>query len=841
MVAVTAQAQLPPNNVILRSHLTLPELQAGEGNDCWGYISPSNRQYALMGTNVATVVVEITNPDLPVIVGQIPHSASSWSDIKVFGTFAYAVNESGGGMDVIDLSNVDGGVVTLANNVTTSGLNTSHNVAINTDSGYLYLIGSNVNFGAPIVFDLNADPVNPPMVGRWLEPGRAYHHDAHIVNYTSGIYAGREIEFGFSEGRGLDILDVTDKSNIFSLSRTSYPNVSYCHQGWVTPDHKYLFADDELDEGSAAVPTTRTLIFDISDLSNPFLAATFTTGLPSRDHNAYVKDCILYEANYSSGLHVISIADPLNPVEVGSYDTYPFNDNVNWNGSWSVFPFFNDNIVIISDIDSGLFVVDVTPALAAAALLAPGLQFDYPTGHPLLIDSAAGATLDVQVTPQCGFDVVPGSGMLHYDDGTGFTAVPVQEFAPGDYLAAFPAITCGSMVSYYVSSQTSVGTTVTNPVDAPITVFTALSAFDFNMALVDNFELNQGWTTQILGATAGQWERGVPINDQGWAWDPASDADGSGQCFLTQNQLGNTDVDGGSVRLISPAFDLSAGSARVEYDYFLRMTDPNGLDFMLVEVSAAGAAGPWTQIALHDTDGGLDWRQNVIAQADLDAAGVTLTNNMMLRFTVTDGAPGSVVEAGLDGVTITSGPCQIVPPPVITAAASRVTHGAVADFDAVMAGGLILEGRLNGVTKLVINFDQPMDAATATAANVAVTGLLTGPYTGTTATALNGPADELTVTFNPALPDVDRFTVDLTGMTAAAGPLGLANPTFEVVALRGDVDANLSVTTGDASQVRFFFNQPADAANFRFDVDNSGAITTGDFSQVRFFFNNVSP
>ena len=34
-------------------------------------------------------------------------SHSNWCDIKVFGDYAYAVNESGGGIDVIDLSNAD--------------------------------------------------------------------------------------------------------------------------------------------------------------------------------------------------------------------------------------------------------------------------------------------------------------------------------------------------------------------------------------------------------------------------------------------------------------------------------------------------------------------------------------------------------------------------------------------------------------------------------------------------------------------------------------------------------------------------------------------------------------
>src|SRR5262249_22774483 len=82
---------------------------------------------------------------------------------------------------------------------------------------------------------------------------------------------------------------------------------------------------------------------------------------------------------------------------------------------------------------------------------------------------------------------------------------------------------------------------------APATVFS------------DNFETDRGWTVTNLGATSGNWERGVPVNDPSWDYDPVSDYDGSGRCYLTQNAPGNTDVDGGATQLTSPLLDLSAG------------------------------------------------------------------------------------------------------------------------------------------------------------------------------------------------------------------------------------------------------------------------------------------
>jgi hypothetical protein len=173
----------------------------------------------------------------------------------------------------------------------------------------------------------------------------------------------------------------------------------------------------------------------------------------------------------------------------------------------------------------------------------------------------------------------------------------------------------------------------------------------------DDFESDLGWTTGYLGATAGYWQRGVPVDDPGWDYDPESDADGSGQCYLTQNIYGNTDVDGGEVWLISPVFDLTEGGD-IEYDYYLYLTNTDGnVDMLLVEISSNGG-GSWTEIARHDTDGGLYWRHHRITESDLALAGVTLTANMQMRFTANDANPQSIVEAGVDAFRISRITCE---------------------------------------------------------------------------------------------------------------------------------------------------------------------------------------
>ncbi|MCH7905193.1 MAG: choice-of-anchor B family protein [Armatimonadetes bacterium] len=359
---VAVPSSPPENNlnVDLLGHIGLATFGYGAGNDCWGYVSPSGREYAIMGFQRGLAVIEVSDPDRPIIIGRIPHAGSTWCDIKVYGEYAYAATEvHRSGLQVIDLTQVDSGIVRLARTVMTMG--DAHNLAIDTDSGYLYACAVNTGTGTTMCLDLS-DPANPTPVGRGSMTTSG-QHDMQVVTYHDGPYAGRQIMFGSSGGRGLQIIDVTDKNNPFYISGLRYPGLEYNHQGWLSEDKRYWYMDDELDEYRGRTPTTRTLVADVSNLSAPFLASTFTTGLPAIDHNLYVKCGFVFESNYSSGLHIFDATDDrLSPTETGFYDTYPANDNPTFNGTWSNFPFFPSGTVILSDRQSGLFVFDVSAA-----------------------------------------------------------------------------------------------------------------------------------------------------------------------------------------------------------------------------------------------------------------------------------------------------------------------------------------------------------------------------------------------------------------------------------------------------------------------------------------------
>ena len=234
----SAAVDFPASGIELLSWLPLSEFGAagGGGADCWGYTSPSGREYAIIGLSGGTGYVEITDPGDAQVVAVVAAPSSIWRDIKVYQDHAYTINENSGGLQVIDMSQLDAGIVTEVGSINTPGTSATHNIAINEESGFLYRIGGGGGTVGLRIYDLS-NPDVPTFVGEWHD---RYIHDAQVVTYHGGPFDGREIAFCFSETgsgggfTGVDILDVTDKSNSTSISFIQYSAPSaVIHSGWL--------------------------------------------------------------------------------------------------------------------------------------------------------------------------------------------------------------------------------------------------------------------------------------------------------------------------------------------------------------------------------------------------------------------------------------------------------------------------------------------------------------------------------------------------------------------------------------------------------------------------------
>ncbi|RMF71438.1 MAG: hypothetical protein D6738_13885 [Acidobacteria bacterium] len=186
-------------------------------------------------------------------------------------------------------------------------------------------------------------------------------------------------------------------------------------------------------------------------------------------------------------------------------------------------------------------------------------------------------------------------------------------------------------------------------------------------------ETDEGWTDGLPSdtATTGRWERVDPVGTEAQPEDDHTPPPGT-ICHVTGQGtpgggIGDNDVDDGFTTLISPAIDLSAqgdpslgywrwfsndkGSAPGEDVFRVEISDDGGVNWVPVET--VGPTGP-------ETVGG--WLYHDFRVADF----VTPTANVLLRFIAADEGSGSIVEAGVDDVTLVD--CAVcgasVPPEV---------------------------------------------------------------------------------------------------------------------------------------------------------------------------------
>lgn len=347
-------------------------------NGSWGYVAPDGREYALLGTATGTAIIEITDTNDIHEVVHIPGPTSLWREMRTHRDRLYVVTESGGGTQIIDLSQLPD-TATLIKSVTyTSGpKNTSRSHSLQIFDGYMYLNGcglwgTQAQRGA-VIFSL-ADPDNPQFVGEY-SPN--YFHDSYVRNDT--IF-GASI---YSTG-GIYIADIKDKSAPIPIGMISYAG-SGTHNVWTTKDGRYVISTDEIGA------TEKSLKFwDIGSL--PSIPATpastyLFNGLGDIEHNVFVRGDYAYTAWYTAGTIVVDVNDPTDPQTAGWYDSSV--DSLfapgNYDGVWGIYPYYWSGKITAGDMQNGLyvFVFDSLQARTPANLLEPAAEASFCDESPV--------------------------------------------------------------------------------------------------------------------------------------------------------------------------------------------------------------------------------------------------------------------------------------------------------------------------------------------------------------------------------------------------------------------------------------------------------------------------
>jgi choice-of-anchor B domain-containing protein len=679
-----------------RSSLTFPGQELA--NIC-GYWQ-NGREYALVGGSKGLIIVDITNPDQPVQLIQIPGPDNRWKEIKTLGHYCYVTSEGGGGVQIIDLSPLP--AITLpVKSYTGDGeianrLGTIHALHIDTTTAYLYAFGSSLFNGGAVVLDLQ-DPFNPKYAGKFDALG--YIHDGYVDNdtlYAGHIYTGT-----------LSIVDMHDKANPVVLGTTNTPS-RFTHNAWITSDRKHILTTDE------RTPSFVTA-YDVSDPTNITELDRIATedGTTSIGHNTHIINDYAVTSWYSDGVTIVDAHRPQNLVEVGRFDTWqPAVTGSFFVGCWGAFPYFPSGTIVLSNMNPAELIV-VTPTYTRACYL-EGTVKEAATGNPI-----AGATVVISANNKSENSRADGTFKTGYYKAGSYT-VTVSKLGyiskTINFSLANGQVTPLEVLLDKSASIAITGTVIEDVSGAPIEearvriigtgidslVLTngsgqysvnfpegsySIEAYawgyrnitaTFNSSSTpavirlvkdiyyDNFRLDYGWFS-FGGASSGFWERGVPKGTtfNGLSINPGTDnpTDEGSFCYVTGNgggQAGNDDVDNGFVTIVSPLMKLAnLENAVLTFDYWFANNGGSGTPNDTFFVKVTNGIEEVT-ILTHTQPQG-QWRQS----GDIELRGyIALTDEVQIIFTADDTSPGHLVEAAIDVFKVVPGKQLSVRPDV---------------------------------------------------------------------------------------------------------------------------------------------------------------------------------
>ncbi len=386
-------------NIDLLAHMSLGDFSISPkaANDIWGHIDLNNGdEYAIIGLDNGVSVVNVSDPSNPKEVGTISGKTDIWRDIKVYQYFddnlnvwrAYAYATIDGSTDyvtVIDLNHLPNSIslvqknkaVAQAHNVYISNIDYTLNTALPGMTPTLQLTGANTFSGAFHSYSL-ANPENITLLSNGSS-GSGYTHDGASLLITDNRKVTDcktteetcSVFIDFNE-KEMKLWNISDASNAKLLGSVGYNDVNkefqYVHSGWGSEDKQFIFLHDEFDEYKGGLNST-VRVFSISDLTQPQQVGQWTGSTKAIDHNGFVRGNRYYMSNYERGLTVLDITDPTAPTEIGYFDTFTPSNKASFNGAWGTYPFLPSGNILISDINSGLYILKDNTLLSSQGKL----------------------------------------------------------------------------------------------------------------------------------------------------------------------------------------------------------------------------------------------------------------------------------------------------------------------------------------------------------------------------------------------------------------------------------------------------------------------------------------
>ena len=373
-------------------------------NDVWGF-EWKGVEYAAIGSQKGLSIIDV-NTCQRVAFREAPNSYPfvRHRDYKTYDHYLYAVSDEGtAGLLVYDFSYLPDSVH-LVHAVSLDTLMTAHNIFIDTAKGRLYagLVRTNILGSSSMQIYSLANPEIPKLthnLASYNSPLQEAVHDVFVRRDTAYMSCG-------NGGYYVGTFNAADSFKVIG-DLTTYPGQGYNHSSWINEKNIGIMADE------SPVPLKVIRVDQLPQVTilSEFSPCTDSTCIP---HNPFLIEDIAYISHYNKGLQIYNIVDPMNPVRIGYFDTYPETDSRLYIGAWGCYPYLKSKKVLVSDIERGLFVLDASEAVAYANN--PSSIATLPGTAPTLQLFPNPATNAVQVQ---GLSQVRGNWEVEITDATG--------------------------------------------------------------------------------------------------------------------------------------------------------------------------------------------------------------------------------------------------------------------------------------------------------------------------------------------------------------------------------------------------------------------------------------
>lgn len=677
-----------------------------EGNDVWGYVDDTGREFALVGLTTGFSVVDLANPSTPTELFFIPGDFSTWRDVKVWDHYAYVTTDEGNdGLLIVDLNDLSGNTFTYTLNDNNGDFmfERAHNIYID-EFGKAYVFGGNINAANPFETESGALILDVTQVN--LEQG--------VLPTKLGLFSDFYLHDGMARGDTLwgsaieegnfFVIDVSDPTNpvVFNDSLAFHPTPNnFTHNCWISDDGKTLFTTDEK-------PGAYIAAYDVSDLSN----IQEVDRIRSSDdiggvipHNVHVDGNFLVTSYYHDGIVVHDATYPNNLIEVAHYDAYAGGGD-GFQGTWGAYPYLPSGLILSSEINSspsqnGMLLVlerDFNQASYLNGIVKDSLTGEIISGVSIkilgsnVINSSTNLfgeyftgtanaglfdveynkigyfadtievnfqngilnTQNISLLPEVSFEK---SGQIVDIDGIGipfsniyFNSGYISHESISDENGFFNVDTLFEANYTVVAGKWSYNTICEN-------IFIQDDSVDVIVVLeegyYDDFSFDNGWVA-TGDANSGLWELAVPnpttYENITVATDKDVDIDCRNKAYVSGNSLSggatSDDIDQGYIKLTSPQINLMSFNEPILqfYQWFVNVPgwDNDANDSLVVMVSNGEEE---VKIVTESATVNSDWELVSINLLEY----ISLSDEMYVSFYASDYEPYSnLLEVGVD-------------------------------------------------------------------------------------------------------------------------------------------------------------------------------------------------